>query len=111
MTTDEIKIEYIMLTLMKGIGPVAQNALLDICGNVANCFDASYDDIICADDMKLVGKKKISLFALQRKDLDLRSRAEELLETSKTRGIDIVTREEGSFPDRKSTRLNSSHIL
>ncbi len=100
MTTDEIKIEYIMLTLMKGIGPVAQNALLDICGNVANCFDASYDDIICADDMKLVGKKKISLFALQRKDLDLRSRAEELLETSKTRGIDIVTREEDSFPDR-----------
>lgn len=100
MTTDETKIEYIMLTLMKGIGPVAQNALLDICGNVANCFDASYDDIICADDMKLIGKKKISLFALHRKDLDLRSRAEELLETSKSLGIDVVTREDSSFPDR-----------
>ena len=100
MTTDEIKIRYIMLTLMKGLGPVAQNALLDICGNVTNCFEVSYDDIICADDMKLIGKNKISSFVLQRKDMALRSHAEELLETSKSLGIDVVTREDSSFPDR-----------
>ena len=50
--------------------------------------------------MKLIGKNKISSFVLQRKDIDLRSRAEELLETSKSLGTDVLTREDDSFPNR-----------
>ncbi len=34
----ENKIKYIMLTQIKGLGPVSQNALLDICGSIDNCF-------------------------------------------------------------------------
>ncbi len=100
MITDEIKIRYIMLTMMKGLGPVAQNALLDVCGNINGCFEAGYDDIVYADDTKMIGEKKISSFVLQREDKGLRTQAEELLETSKSLGISIVTREDISFPDR-----------
>ena len=100
MITDEIKIRYIMLTLMKGLGPVAQNALLDVCGDITNCFEYGYDDLVCADGVNAIGKKKISSFVLQREDKSLRSQAEELVEISKSLGVDIVPREDISFPDR-----------
>ncbi len=102
MIIDEIKIRYIMLTLMKGLGPVAQNALLDICGNINDCFEASYDDLVCADEakMKMIGKKKIGSFVFQRNDTGLRAQAKELLDISKSLGIHVVLREDRSFPER-----------
>ena len=100
MTTDEIKIRYIMLTLMKGVGPVAQNALLDVYGNISRCFEGGYDDLVCADGAKMIGKKKISSFILQREDAGIRAQAEELMQLSKSLGIEVVTREDFSFPER-----------
>ncbi|WP_207637674.1 DNA-processing protein DprA [Butyrivibrio sp. WCD3002] len=89
-----------MLTLMKGVGPVTQNALLDSCSCINNCFEACYDDLVSLYTAKLIGKKKISSFIEQRQDMDIRNRAEEILEVSRTLGIDVVTREDVAFPVR-----------
>ena len=74
-------IKYIMLSQMKGIGPVTQNALLDLCEDIEKCYEAGYDELICADkDAGTgIGKKRIELFLSQRKDENLRCRAEEIV--------------------------------
>ena len=100
ITNEETKIRYIMLTQIKGLGPVTQNTLLDLCGDINRCFDIDYDDLITADAAKQVGKKRISLFAWQREDKGIRGIAEDIFEKCNTNGIDIVTREDSRFPDR-----------
>lgn len=97
---DEVKIRYIMLTLMKGIGPVTQNALVEICGSIETCFETGYDNFINADKLQMIGKKRIEKFINQRENSGIRIRAEEIIKKSAMSGINVITREDDSFPDR-----------
>ena len=97
---DETKIRYIMMTQMKGIGPVTQNALLDVCGGIDRCFEVDYEDLVSSDEAKKIGGKRIGSFILQREDEDVRRRAEEIFKNSVSLGISIVTREDERFPVR-----------
>ncbi len=99
---DEKKIRYIMLSQMKGIGPVTQNALLNICGNIDKCFDAGYEELILADKAAGtgIGKKRIELFISQREDPLLKCRSEQIMKDSDLAGIDIITREDALYPGR-----------
>lgn len=100
ISNDEIKLRYIMLTQMKGLGPVTHNALLDICGGIDKCFSVDYDDLANSDAAKRIGLKRIGSFVLQREDKDIRRRAEEILDNSVSLGISIVTCEDECFPVR-----------
>ncbi len=98
----ENKVKYIMMTQIKGLGPVSQNALLDICGDIDRCFSVSSEDLLSMDDRKMVGTRRIKAFAAQRDDAGLRKRAEEILLDAESKGIHIVTRDDSSFPKRFS---------
>ena len=97
---EEKIIRYIMLTQMKGLGPVTQNALLDACGGIDKCFEMEHDAFYDTDVAKKVGEKRISLFLYQRNDEGIRRLSEGILEECVIKGISIATREDVSFPDR-----------
>lgn len=96
----EKKIRYIMLTLIKGLGPVSLNVLLDMCGSIENCFGMDEDELRTHDDMKKLGAKRIRSFVDQKESAELRNRAEKILSNAESCGIDVVTREDSSFPKR-----------
>ncbi len=100
ISDNETKLRYIMLTQMKGLGPVTQNAMLNICGSINKCFSVDYDTLAGSDAAKRIGVKRISSFILQRDDEGIRRRAEEILKKSFSLGISIVTREDDIFPVR-----------
>lgn len=102
MTDDkELKIlRYIALTQMKGLGPVSQNALLDICGDIDGCFKANYNDLINAASMKLIGKSQIESFIIQREDKELLIRAKEIQRSVLSSEMEVAVREDSIFPDR-----------
>lgn len=98
--SDEVKIKYIMMTQMKGIGPVTQNAILEVCGGIDKCFEVDPDDLAGCEYSKKIGNKRISSFISQRKDGNIRRRAEEILSSAYESGVDIVVKEDVLFPDR-----------
>ncbi len=96
---DEEKIiRYIMLTQMKGLGPVTQNSLLDACGGIDKCFEMDHEAF--TDVAKQVGTKRISLFLYQRDDGEIRRVSWEIYKGCLEKGISISTRESIYFPDR-----------
>ena len=102
---NEIKLlKYIVLSQMKGLGPVTHNALLKICGDIAFCFEAQYDDLVNADSLgpnkTEIVKSRIESFIDQRDDRNLWVLAEEILRSSKTSGIKVITYEDIKFPER-----------
>ena len=102
---DETKLlRYIVLSQMKGLGPVSQNALLNICGDIGACFEADFDDLADVDSLKSnetgIGKSRLMSFAAQRKDKVLWTRAEEILRSSELSGIKVITYEDVEFPER-----------
>ena len=103
-------IKYLMLSQIKGFGPIMLNILLDICGGATECFLFGYDELKEADKNHKIGSKRLQSFIKQRDDEDIRSRAEEILEASNQKGITIITKENSAFPERLSG-INDSPIL
>lgn len=89
-----------VLTQMKGVGQVSQKELLDICGNIETCFAAGYDDLIKADEAKLIGRRRIESFINQRNDKKLWEQADEIMRLSKSSDINVITYEDIDFPER-----------
>ena len=124
-TNNETKVlHYIMLTQMKGLGSVSQNALLnalgdagrcfenDTCGDVGRCsgnkasgiiemcFGMEADELLIPDRIWRIGKSRIEAFVQQRASNDIRHRAEEILDSSLASKVCVITREDKSFPTR-----------
>lgn len=93
-------LKYIVLTQMKGLGPISQKALLDICRNIDTCFTAGCDDIIKADEARIIGKGRIESFINQKNDKRLWEQADEIMRLSESLGINVITYEDIEFPDR-----------
>ena len=88
------------MTQMKGIGPITQHALLDVCGGIDKCFEVDYYDLTISDDAKKIGIKRIDSFIQQREDEKIRRCSEEIMNKSVDLGISIVTPEDEEFPVR-----------
>lgn len=109
-------IKYIMLSQMKGIGPVTQNTLINIFEDIESCFAAGYEEILEKDNDHTgvngrIGKKRIEEFMLQKGDCNLRNRSEQIYEGAKAQGIDIITRENGLFPERFENLMDMPVLL
>jgi len=98
--TEEKILKYIILSEMNGIGPVSQNALLDVCGDIDRCFMIEEHVLSLADEISRIGKKRITSFVSQRNDKVLRTKAEIILEASYKLGIDVIVREDERYPKR-----------
>ena len=85
---------------MKGLGPVSQKAILDICGNIETCFATALDDLIKAAAKRLIGKGRIESFINQRNDKKLLEQADEIMQLSGSSGVNVITYEDVDFPDR-----------
>ena len=100
----ETEIErYIALTLMEQFGPVRQNLLLNICGDIDWLFTSRENELItmaaeykkCYTDVELIRE-----FVRQRDNAEIRKRAEEIWEASQKVDISMITREDAVYPQR-----------
>ena len=101
---DEItdkKIKYLILSLMKGIGPVTQNAMYDVCHNIDRWFEADPKDEIFSEASEMIGINQTYRILEHRNDGDIRAHAGEILQKSAAAGI------EGSVPPALQTRANT----
>ena len=96
----EKTIKYLVLSMMKGIGTVTQNALLDVCGSIDQCFSVDAEEFLCRDMDDRLGRSRIRLFVSQREDKELWEHAEAVISDSMKKGIDITVREDSIFPRR-----------
>ena len=85
---------------MKGFGPVTQNALLDICGDIDPLFGMGYSELISSNSGNLLGQKRIKSFVLQREDDRLWNLAEGILQSLELSGMDAVTAGDPAYPKR-----------
>ena len=85
---------------MKGFGPVTQNALLAVCGDIDSCFCAGCAELMSRDGMQLLGQKRIGSFVSQREDGRLWDLAERILQSLELSGMDAVTAEDPAYPER-----------
>jgi len=100
MIDEEKMIKYLVLTLMKGIGPVTQNALLDMCGGIDWCFLMEAKELLALDTNGKLKKSRINSFVSQRSDKELWSRAEGIIKEAYKKGIGIIVREDRDYPYR-----------
>ena len=101
--TDEDRIiKYVMLSNMKGIGVVTQNALLgafmDI--NALFSFDEARDSSMKHFLEKNIGMAGLNLFLRQGYDPAIESPAIDIVNAAKASGIGILVREDINYPDR-----------
>ena len=98
---EEKIIKYIMLTQMKGFGPVTQNTLLDVCGGIESCFTEDSNYLFEHEDIaKRIGKRRIEKLLIQKADRKLREQAEQIYINAGDYDIKIITRESNLFPER-----------
>ena len=101
MISDEEKIiKYIMLSQMKGLGPMTQNILLDAFGGIEGCFSEDHVEQRLSDMNIRIAYKRLNTFIEQRNDETLRGQAEKIYTFSKSKGLEIIVREDARFPDR-----------
>lgn len=99
-SNEERKIEYIVMSLMKGIGPVTQNALRTACGGIGKCFSLREEEMLAFDLSMKCGRNKIRSFLAQRNDRELWERAEDIMKSCKNAAIDVITPADMRYPDR-----------
>lgn len=100
MSNKDERIRYIMLSQMKGIGPVTQNALLKCSGNINNCFYMSETDFIKTQVDNKIGLKRLKLFLRQRDDIELKAKSMDLLDSCISQKIEIIVANDIRYPDR-----------
>lgn len=118
MMDEKMLVRYIMLTQIKGLGPVGQNYLLDLCGGIDRFFEMDADEVClrndgntweygpdpetecCRSHQRLMGRERIRDVLAQRKLPDLREKAEEILYASQRCSIALITREDTAYPER-----------
>ena len=96
----DITVKYIMLSIMEGLGPVFDNSIIDICGNITACFSMSDEEILRSTAQSFIPQRKVKSFLGQRNDSFIRDSAEEILLKAENAGIDIVTYEDIRYPER-----------
>lgn len=93
-------LKYIALSQIKGFGPVTQNALLDICGDIDSCFCVDFAGMMSRDGMKRLGQKRIESFVYQREDSKLWNHAERILHSLELSGTAAVTSGDPAYPEK-----------
>ena len=101
---------YLALTSVEGIGIVTQNRLLTVCGGIRNCFTMDKAEILLADELSRrtagtetvtagINRKRVEDFIRQRDSDHTKENVEALLKSCEKAAIQILTRENPSYPD------------
>ena len=92
--------KYIMLAGIQGIGPIGQNALLDMENDINRLFEMSEEELMDADKDGGVGRQRISVFLNGREDEDNKNRAEKIYSDCENKGIRIIVKGSSDYPKR-----------
>jgi DNA protecting protein DprA len=116
MENDYALHKYLVLTRMKGLGPVTQNLLIYCCGGINQLFEADLSDLLYLDETKLpkgsrIGRQRIQSFLTQRAEKSIWKEAEEILKQSEVLGIQVLCTEDKEFPDRFSSLRDLPVVL
>ena len=101
-TDEDIIIKYVMLSRMRGIGTVTQNALLDMFTSIKALFlfDEEKNTSLKYSLEKKIGKTRLNHFLRQRYDPDLEKSAIDIVSNAKASGIGVLVRENEAYPKR-----------
>lgn len=98
MACNETLINYIMLSRVRGLGPVSANRLIRICGSAEACFSMEAVEIL--GKAPRTAERSISMFLRAREDPALHGEAEEIIEACLSDDIRIICREDPEYPER-----------
>ena len=98
MACNETLINYIMLSRVRGLGPVSANRLIAICGSAEACFSMEAVEIL--GKAPRTAERSISMFLRAREDPALHGEAEEIIEACLSDDIRIICREDPEYPER-----------
>ena len=105
---------YVLMTLIPGLGPVTENKMLNIFGDIKSCFRLSADQASTvtfaeARDLRMYNRA-INAFFKHKDDPELAKKAAEIVEASIKQNIQLITRESSAYPHR-FTNLHDTPIL
>ena len=107
MKSEGNTIDYLRLTLMKGIGSVRANHLIELCGTACACFDMDEESLLEAERGYILkngysemGEKRLKSFIEYRDSAMIREKAEKVIMDCDMTGISIITREDVWYPNR-----------
>lgn len=99
----DIILKYVMLSLIPGLGPITQNRLLNLFGDIERSFiieENVLQDLDKLQPSNRIGKQKISVFVQYRNNPIIAEKAEETIQRCNELGISIITRKSAKFPHR-----------
>lgn len=107
MKSEGKTIDYLRLTLLKGIGCVRANHLIDLCGSANACFGIDENSLLEAEREYIfqngfseMGEKRLKSFIEYRDDIVIREKAEEIVRDCDLAGVSIITKDDVLYPDR-----------
>ncbi len=103
MDKTERCILYVMLTQMKGLGPVRQNELLAKSGGIEKLFEMPEDE-----EPETAAERA---FLRMRGSISLRERAVEIFDAAQLLGVQIINREDPAYPKRFKGLSDSPAVL
>ena len=102
MVDEEVIKLYIHLSLIPGLGPVSQNALLNLAGSVEGCFELLEEELMRRyreTDRKLQ-PERIRMLTVARGSETLRKEASEIYERCLKADISVITSQHEQYPER-----------
>ena len=117
MKNEEKTIDYLKLTLMKGIGPVRANHLLELCGAANECFCIDESSLFKAEKEYIlhngygeIGERSLKSFIEYRDSAAIREKTEKIIRDCDMAGVSIITKEDARYPSRLAG-LKDSPVL
>ena len=117
MKSEEKTIDYLRLTLMKGIGPVRANHLVELCGAANACFCIDENSLLEVEREYIrqngyseIGEKRLRSFIEYRDSAAIREEAEKIIRDCDLAGVSIITKEDARYPNRLAG-LKDSPVL
>ena len=95
---------YVILSIIPGFGVVSRNRLINMCGNIEDCFERTVGELVHMDQKdekkSRIGEKKLTIFSELRNSQHIIDNALRIVEACQDRGISIVTFGDHLYPQR-----------
>ena len=109
--TKEEMARYIALTCIKGLGPVGQNCLLDVCKNIDGCFNMAESELTERCRRVPGSSRYMQALLRERDNPELINKADCIMNDSTRESIAIITRADERYPVRFKSLTDMPVVL
>lgn len=96
--------KYILLSIIPGFGVVSQNRLLNLCGDIDNCFMFSPEELRRRNGISghnhRIELKRLETFVNLRGSQTIKDSAKRIIENCSYKGVKVVTAIDPEYPER-----------